>query len=105
MGYKASDGPEVVNTGAKATIEYEATEGKVEKLRLFKPLERLGSQLTKIAVSKKKKSEKQIHHQTVSTAPFISTSVVLIERLTAGSWKINVFSLTGEWLNDSQMQK
>lgn len=56
MGYNASGGLEVVNIEAKAAIRCEAREGKVEKLGLFKPLERLGSQLTKIAVSKKKKN-------------------------------------------------
>lgn len=105
LGYNALGGLEVVHIKAKATIKCAAREGKGWEVKtLFKLLERLGNQLTKIAVSKKK-SEKQIHHQTVSTAPFISTSVVLIEHLTAGSWKINVFSLTREWLNDSQMQK
>lgn len=95
LGPEPSGDLHIVDIEAKATIKREAREGKVEKFRIFKLLERLESQLTKIAVLKKK-SEKQIHHQRVSTAPFISTSVVLIERLTAGSWKINVFSLTGE---------
>lgn len=53
MGYNASGGLEVVDSEAKAAIKCEAREGKVEKSGLFKPPERLGSQLTKI-VSKKK---------------------------------------------------
>lgn len=71
---------------------------KGEKLPLFKPREGLESRLYQNSRSKKKFFffEKQIHHQTVSLAPFISTSVVLIERLTAGSREINVFSLTRE---------
>lgn len=95
LGYKASGCLEVGNIEAKQQSNVQPERGQGEKLTLFKPLKRLENQLTKIAI-KKKKSEKQIHHQTVSTAPFISTSVVLIERLTAGSWKINVFSLTRE---------
>lgn len=70
---------------------------KGEKLSLFKPREGLESRLYQNSRSKKNFFfEKQIHHQTVSLAPFISTSVVLIERLTAGSREINVFSLTRE---------
>lgn len=109
-GCKASHGLDAVNIGTQGgvgtpTHNHEAGKQKSEKLPLFKPREGLESQLTKIAVQKKIFFEKQIHHQTVSPAPFISTSVVLIERLTAGSREINVFSLTREWLNDSQMQK
>lgn len=106
LGCKASQGLDAVNI-----VGGEKKRGKVGdakgwgELPFFKPREGLESWLTKIAVQKKIFFEKQIHHQTVSPAPFISTSVVLIELLTAGSREINVFSLAREWLNDSQMQK
>lgn len=105
LGYRTLRRLEGVNIEAEATIQREAREEKGEKLRLYLTTGEVGKPTYQNSRIKKKKSEKQIHHQTLSLAPFISTSVVLIERLTAGSWKINVFSLTRECLNDSQMQK
>lgn len=97
-GWEASHGLDAVNIGAQSVKKKnEARKQRGEKLPFFKPPEGSQSQLTKIAYKKKFFFfEKQIHQQTVSPAPFISTSVVLIERLTAGSREINVFSLTRE---------
>lgn len=54
LGYNALGGLEVVHIKAKATIKCAAREGKGWEVKtLFKLLERLGNQLTKIAVSKK----------------------------------------------------